>query len=223
VSQRSRARLDARQKQAPSSEAERERRRVEHRRRERQARLQMGFYAFCLVALIAGYWYAEDLSVGARIPFGAEIRAPDGTAFLAADAGREEEPIQGLELRKNDRQRRLVDELARRHVGTEPRGDLHDLEILQEIVDARVLGPEQTFELQALGVVLGDVMERQLGLEWIVVDDRYGRSRALGLGEGGGYLFPVTMISRRYEAGLVVDVEQIYRDAAAEVAASRAR
>jgi hypothetical protein len=118
-------------------------------------------------------------------------------------------------------QRALVNELARRHVGTQLTGDsLDDLRVLQRILDRKSLAPGQTFELQALGVALGDVMAAQLGLSWVIFQDEDGRSRALRLGETDFVVFPVTMISKRVERDVPFTIEELYRKTALELEAS---
>jgi hypothetical protein len=76
-----------------------------------------------------------------------------------------------------------------------------------------VLQPDQTLELQALGVVLGDVMVAQLGFSWAIVEDELGRSRALRLGESDDLVYPVTMISKRVEKDIRFTVEELYAKA----------
>ncbi len=115
----------------------------------------------------------------------------------------------------NSTQRDIVAQLARRHVGSPLRGgEPDDLRILQRIVDLKVLRRDETRELQALGVALGDVFRKQFALRWVVVRDEYGRSRALQVGDTDNLVFPVTMISKRVEAGLPVDITTIYADVA---------
>lgn len=124
-------------------------------------------------------------------------------------------PLDEAGRRHNEQQREIVAALARRYVGAEPRGTRADLRILQRIIDTGVLDATRTYELQALGVVLGDVLAEELGLDWVVVRDEYGRSRALRFGDTDNLIFPVTMISKRIEAGLPVDVEALYEKAVA--------
>jgi len=69
--------------------------------------------------------------------------------------------------------------------------------------------PDETWKLQSLGVVLGDVMSRMMSLPWVVVDDEDGRDPALDFGGVGNLLFPLTMISKRVEAGETVDVYEL--------------
>ena len=69
---------------------------------------------------------------------------------------------------------------------------------------------DQRLELQAMGIVLGDILGAELGMDWVIYEDRRGRSRALRLGDTSNYLFPATMISRRREAGNDETVAAIY-------------
>lgn len=110
-------------------------------------------------------------------------------------------------------QRDIAHGLARRYVGSSLSADLDDLRILQAIVDQRVLGSAQAFELQALGIALGDVMVTELGFKWIVLRDKYGRSRALQYKGTENYVFPVTMISRRVEGDLDFTVAELFEKA----------
>jgi hypothetical protein len=128
-------------------------------------------------------------------------------------------PLAAHDERQLREQRAKVDELARRHVGTPLTGGASpdDLRILQEILDEQVLSRDQTWELQALGVALGDVMAEQLGLTWVVVEDRLGRSRALRFRESENLVFPVTMISKRVEGNVRFRVIELYEKTSSEV------
>ena len=46
---------------------------------------------------------------------------------------------------------------------------------LQAILDGNVLSKTDTWQLQCLGIALGSVMAKVLGLHWIIVTDEYGR------------------------------------------------
>jgi hypothetical protein len=111
-----------------------------------------------------------------------------------------------------DKQRQSLDELARRYLGMRLRNNKqNDLEILQKLLDQQLVKPGQTLQLQAMGIILGDTYVRELGVHWVVLHDEQGRSRALQWINHKDLLFPVTMISRRVEAGLRVDVNEIYQ------------
>ena len=116
------------------------------------------------------------------------------------------------------RQRTLVKDLVRRHVGSSLTGhSLDDLRVLQELVDLEVIAADETFALQSLGVALGDVMAAQLGLDWVAFEDRLGRSCVLRLEETEVLFFPVTMISKRIESDVRFEVAELYRKSAASV------
>ncbi|MCH2169609.1 DUF3806 domain-containing protein [Myxococcota bacterium] len=133
-------------------------------------------------------------------------------------------------------QRSLVASLARRYVGTPlSQGSTEDLRVLQRLVDrlpdrdrrlrdlaeSSFADRDRIYELQSFGVVLGDVMVRNLGLEWVIVQDEYGRSRALRLPDTRYLFFPITMLSKRYEKGLRPNVQALYDKVARNVTAAR--
>jgi hypothetical protein len=89
------------------------------------------------------------------------------------------------------------------------RNDPHvALSVIHALLDDGIR-PDETGKLQALGVVFGDVLSSQLQVPWVVVDDVDGRDPALHLG-GSDLAFPLTMISKRVEAGELVDVEKLF-------------
>ncbi|MDX9873788.1 MAG: DUF3806 domain-containing protein [Spongiibacteraceae bacterium] len=109
-----------------------------------------------------------------------------------------------------------VDDIARTRIGQQLRGDASDLELLQRLLDERLIPADDTETLQGMGVVLGEQLQRDLGLSWTIYIDRLGRSRALEIPGTNEFLFPVTMISRRVEAGAEANVQEIY-DRAREI------
>jgi len=125
---------------------------------------------------------------------------------------------------KSRRQRALADELARRHLGTPLRGgETRDLATLQRLLDGDWIEREDVFSQQAIGLALGDVMARNLDLHWVVVDDDYGRSRALRWKDEQDLFFPVTMVSKRIAQRRPVDVYDLYDFVADQVATLQAR
>ncbi len=125
---------------------------------------------------------------------------------------------------KSERQRELADKLARRHLGTPIRGgDILDLITIQRLLDGRSIPKENVFDQQALGLAFGDVLAQQLDLHWVVVDDDYGRSRALRWKKEQDLFFPVTMFSKRIAQGRPVEVDELYDEVADRVATLKAR
>ena len=136
--------------------------------------------------------------------------------FLFAALAQAQEEPRIYALTRIDRdfmvtQREIVDDLARRNLGRQVRGEkANDLEILQQLLDRNIVRAEQVAELQAMGVVLGDLLSEELNMPWVIYEDKLGRSRALRAGTSDHYLFPITMISRRAQVGAAVDVKVIY-------------
>lgn len=131
------------------------------------------------------------------------------------------ESLSPLDQQFMQRQRDEIDSLARRYLGERLRRETdNDLAILQELLDKRLVKMDDQEVLQAMGIVMGDLLAQTEGLTWVVYTDRHGRSRALEFPVQKEYLFPVTMISRRAEVGIKVDVKELYeqaREIAAEI------
>ncbi|MBH0112826.1 DUF3806 domain-containing protein [Novosphingobium sp. YJ-S2-02] len=72
------------------------------------------------------------------------------------------------------------------------------------------VGPEDTWKLQSLGIALGDALAQDLSLDWVTVDDEYGRQPALHWPGTGILCFPLTMISCRVEEGEAIDIDTMY-------------
>lgn len=138
---------------------------------------------------------------------------------LAATASQAQEAsisdLAWLDRNQMKQQEARIDELARTRLGSRVRGDKSDLETLQKIIDRELIDRDDRLTLQALGVVLGNVMAREVKeLEWKVYEDDKGRSKALCVkNQDKKCLFPITMLSRRMEVGLKPNVEKVYRDA----------
>jgi len=120
-------------------------------------------------------------------------------------------PLGESDTRYLEHQRASIDELTRRHFGNPVRGSkTEDLKSLQRLLDERIVNPQNERTLQAMGVVLGDLLAQDLDMGWIVYEDKVGRSRALQGKDPNITLFPVTMISRRVSVGIQVDVQKLY-------------
>lgn len=142
-------------------------------------------------------------------------------AFLSvfgAVAAAQPEPrigeLSAMDRRFMDQQRELIENIAERHLGRSLSGNRErDIALLQDILDERLVRPDETRELQAMGVILGDLLARELDMHWVIYEDEVGRSRALRYRDSENYLFPITMIARRREAGSDTPVAEIYRKA----------
>ena len=116
-----------------------------------------------------------------------------------------------LDRQYMQRQRDSIENLARRHTGSGFDGSReNDIPLLQRLLVEQRVRAEEVEKLQAMGMLLGDVLAAQLDMHWVVYEDALGRSRALRYRETDNYLFPVTMISRRRAAGNDRPVQEIY-------------
>jgi len=91
------------------------------------------------------------------------------------------------------------------------------LGLIRGILDRNLFKPTQTYELQCLGIVLGDAFVQELKMEWVMVEDEHGRDPAVRLPSTSIILFPLTMISKRIERGKKVDVFDLFNGVAAQV------
>jgi Domain of unknown function (DUF3806) len=107
----------------------------------------------------------------------------------------------------------LGDDRSRQNYRT-PAGKLG---LIRALLEAKKFGLKQTYELQCLGVVLGDVFVQDMDFHWVIVEDSYGRDPALQYKATSIMLFPLIMISKRVERGESVDVFALYNGVAAEV------
>ncbi len=137
------------------------------------------------------------------------VVAPAG----AQDAGLEARigELTDLDRRYLAQQRADLEDLARAELGAFFTGDpANDIPVMQRLLDEAVVTADDRRRLQAMGVVLGDLLAEELDMHWVIYEDEVGRSRALRYRQSDNYLFPATMVSRRREAGDLTPVQEIY-------------
>ncbi|HEU0205160.1 MAG TPA: DUF3806 domain-containing protein [Pseudolysinimonas sp.] len=100
----------------------------------------------------------------------------------------------------------------------DPRTALSVVKALSQAVDA-----SETWKLQSVGIVFGDVLAAMTGSEWVEVEDEYGRDAALRFAGPDDLIFPMTMISKRVEAGDDVDPFSLWSTVAQSVFEIRER
>jgi len=114
---------------------------------------------------------------------------------------------------------------VRDHYSPETRHRYDTLEgkllLLETILQKNWIEPHETWKLQSLGITFGDALAQKLGLQWVAVEDEYGRDPALQDPGTTIILFPLTSISKRIENGEAVDVRQLFEDACQTVARIR--
>jgi hypothetical protein len=91
------------------------------------------------------------------------------------------------------------------------------LGLLRALLERRVFQPTQTYELQCMGIVLGDALVQHCGVEWRAVEDQYGRDPCVQVPGSTVVLFPLTMISKRVEKGEAVDVFDLFNKTDAKI------
>ena len=130
-----------------------------------------------------------------------------------------EQPPRIGELSFTDRQymaqqRASLDDLARAKLGSQISGNKdRDLALLQTLLDRNLISADQTKELQSMGVIMGDLLAKELDMHWVIYEDQEGRSRALRYKATDEFLFPITMIARRRGVGNQTPVVDIYQKA----------
>jgi hypothetical protein len=90
------------------------------------------------------------------------------------------------------------------------------LGLLRALLEAKVFKPSQTYQLQCMGIVLGDVFVEDMGFHWVMVRDQNGSDPAIQYKQTSVILYPLTMISKRIERGDTVDVFALYNGIAAQ-------
>ena len=95
--------------------------------------------------------------------------------------------------------------------GSEMTDELSALALIQRVLDARVVEPEATYSLQALGMAFGKIfIANTPHYDWWMVEDEYGRDPALRYRQTTLLAFPQTMISKRVEDGEDLDVHSLF-------------
>lgn len=110
-----------------------------------------------------------------------------------------------------EQQRAVVAAAAKRYGTGSLSRRTSDLPILQKLIDDRVFKKSQTYELQCLGVVFGDVLSSELPLRWVMVTDEFGTDPTLRFKKTTIQINALTMISKRIERDEPVDISRLLR------------
>ena len=90
-------------------------------------------------------------------------------------------------------------------------GSLRDLDLIKGLLDRGIVGSKDTFDLQALGLMFGQVIVKHVDdMDWCMVEDELGRTPALRYKETSLIVFPMTMISKRVEKAEEIDLHEIF-------------
>lgn len=101
------------------------------------------------------------------------------------------------------------------HYDTDPAGRFAGwgakLVLIDTILKSGWVRPDETWKLQSLGVAFGDALVQYMRMDWVVVEDDYGRDPALRDGASALKVFPLTMISKRVEEREAVDAVELFK------------
>jgi hypothetical protein len=134
--------------------------------------------------------------------------------------GQKIEPLNADDLARIAKQRAVIE----RYLG----GDAENLRkyqsaagklgLLRALLEQNVFQPSQTYELQCMGIILGDALVQHCGVEWRAVeDDEHGRDPCVPVPGTTIVLFPLTMISKRIERGEKVDVFDLFNQLGSKI------
>ena len=84
------------------------------------------------------------------------------------------------------------------------------LRVISAVIDNKWVEASETWKLQSLGVAFGDAIAQSLLMDWVVIDDEYGRSPVLNWPGTSLLCSPMTMIAKRIEDGETVDVRLLF-------------
>jgi hypothetical protein len=114
------------------------------------------------------------------------------------------------DLASLDKQRALVAAAAKQRYGVSGLARTKaDLPVLQRLIDDQVFAKTQTYELQSLGVALGDVMASELPVRWMMITDEFGTDPTLRYKDTTIQVNVLTMISKRMERNEKVNVSRL--------------
>jgi hypothetical protein len=86
------------------------------------------------------------------------------------------------------------------------------LRLISAILREKWVEPTETWKLQSLGVALGDALAQRLDMNWMIVEDEYGRDPTLKDPILPLNINPLTMISKRVERGETPDIFEMFKD-----------
>jgi hypothetical protein len=117
----------------------------------------------------------------------------------------------------NTQRKEIIDLIARRLGILKLKGDESDLKVLQNLVDRKAIRRDDVRGLQGLGIVFGDVLVNEFGLDWVSYEDDIGISKALRWKKTENYVFPVTMFSKRVQFKEDINMRGVFDEIGAEI------
>lgn len=97
------------------------------------------------------------------------------------------------------------------------------LRVVATILENKWIDPSDSVKLQCLGVAFGDALADAVGLEWVTFSLAGEDWPGLRLGETSLFVHPLTMISKRVEAGEEIDVVELFKGLAHQIESLKGR
>lgn len=91
------------------------------------------------------------------------------------------------------------------------------LRVVATILENKWVNPSETVKLQCLGVAFGDALAETVGLDWVTFSLDGDEWPGLRFEETSLFIHPLTMISKRVEAGEDVDVVELFQGLAHQI------
>lgn len=88
------------------------------------------------------------------------------------------------------------------------------LRVIATILENQWVDPSETVKLQCLGAAFGDALAETIGLNWVTFSADGDEWPGLRYEDSSLFVHPLTMISKRVEAGEEVDVVELFRNLA---------
>jgi len=174
-------------------------------------------YLILVTWLLVLLVYAEEVESAEKGGGNVSVLTPEQLESFQFENLAEEEIVIVKDLNTGqqytlDSDRRAMKELVTRKLGILSfNQNLKDLEVIQKLIDRKVIRQAEIREWQSLGVVFGDVLAEELDLHWVSYQDDLGVSKALRWKKTENYLFPVTMFSKRVKFKDEIDVNAMFR------------
>lgn len=170
----------------------------------------------CLLIVLLALTTAGNNVMAEEEPAGLEVLTPDQLENFQFEDAPKKEPAVITELNVGQRyilssQRRSIEDLITQRLGILTlKQDKTDLEIIQKVVDRRILNDRDVREWQALGVLFGDILANEMDLHWVSYEDDLGTSKALRWKDTDNFVFPLTVFSKRVQFNEKIDARAIY-------------
>lgn len=142
----------------------------------------------------------------ARIVFALILLICGASTYAQTAPKRVYQDIGPPEQARLDQHRAAIAKVLKTRYGFTLTGTEEDMAELQRLVQEKVFSKTQLYEWQSLGVAFGDVLAKDHGLHWVVVDGERGKEPTLRFRNTTLEVNAVAMVVRRVEEGKIIDL-----------------